>query len=118
MNWHRFVTRAASVGIAIPVAWLAIYWGLLRGNPDLIHAVMSAGYFDRVLLAVWPSWILLAADPEERSVAIPAISVLVNALLYACLGWLTWFGLYRKRAALGLAAAVVGVGWYFLFTWY
>ncbi|MCY7309055.1 MAG: hypothetical protein LH632_23590 [Rhodoferax sp.] len=74
--------------------------------------------FDRVLLAVWPSWIFFVADPEERSVAIPVVSVAVNAVLYGAIGWLVWFGLYRHRAMLGVAIGVVLLGWYFLFNWY
>jgi hypothetical protein len=79
---------------------------------------MSANRFDRVLLAAWPSWIFFAADPEERSVAIPVASIAVNAALYGTLGWLVWLGLYRRREALVIAAAAVGAGWYALFKWY
>lgn len=79
---------------------------------------METLYLDRVLLGVWPSSVLLMADPEGRSVSIPIVAALANVVLYGGLGWLVWFGLYRKRAVLGLAAAVVVVGWYFLFSWY
>jgi len=58
------------------------------------------------------------ADSEERSIAIPAVSIAVNVLIYGILGWMIWYGLYRKRIILGLAVAVVLVGWYFLLTWY
>lgn len=118
MSQRRFVVYAIGLGIAVPVLWFVVYWAFLRGNPNLINSVMSAGHFDRVLLSVWPSWIFLVADPEERSVVIPAMSVAANALLYGSLGWLVWLGLYRKRALLGLAAGTVVVGWYFLFNWY
>lgn len=114
----RFVILAAALGIATPVIWLVLYWAFLRGNPTQISSVMSTTYFDRVLVAVWPSWIFLIADPEEQSIAIPAISIVVNAILYSILGWLVWFGLNRKRTVLGLAAAVVLAGWYFLLKWY
>lgn len=118
VSQRRFVTLAIALGIAVPALWLIVYWLFLRGNPALIHSIMSTNRFDRVLLAVWPSWIFLVADPEERSLAIPAMSVAVNALLYGSLGWLIWFGLYRRRAVLGLTAMAVIVGWYFLFSWY
>jgi hypothetical protein len=74
--------------------------------------------FDRVLVAIWLSWLFLIADPEERSVAIPVASVAVNAVLYGALGWLVWLGLHRHRALLGVAIAAVVIGWYFLFKWY
>jgi hypothetical protein len=118
VSQRRVVALAAAMGIAIPAIWLVLYWAFLRGNPTLISSVMSATYLDRVLVAIWPSWIFLIADPEEQSIAIPALSIAVNALLYSILGWAVWFGLNRKRAVLGFAAAVVLVGWYFLLRWY
>ena len=114
----RFVAAAVGLGMALPVLWLVVYWAFLRGNPGLIHSIVSTSHFDRVLLGVWPSWIFFVADPEERSVAIPVVSVAVNAILYGALGWVVWLGLYRYRAMLGVAIVVVLVGWYFLFSWY
>lgn len=118
VSQRRFVILAIALGIAVPALWLIAYWLFLRGNPALTNSIMSTSNFDRVLLAVWPSWIFFVADPEEQSITIPAMSIAANALLYGSLGWLVWFGLYRRRAVLGLAAMAVLVGWYFLFSWY
>jgi hypothetical protein len=115
---RRFVSLAVAIGVAIPALWLTVYWLFLRGDPALIGSVMSTYRMDRVLLAVWPSWVLFIADPEERSIAIPVVSVAVNALLYGSLGWLVWIGLYRQRTVLAIVVASVLVGWYFLFSWY
>jgi hypothetical protein len=118
MSQRRFIGLAVAIGAAVPILWLAIYWAFLRGNPTLINSVMSAGHFDRVLIAVWPSWVLMIANPEERSVAIPAMAIVVNALLYGVFGWLIWFGLNRKRLMLGVVAAALIAGWYLLLRWY
>ena len=79
---------------------------------------MSGGHLDRVLVAIWPSWLFLIADPEERSVVIPAAAVAVNALLYGAVGWLVWFGLNRRRLVLPVVAVGVLAGWYALLRWY
>ncbi|MBK9134129.1 MAG: hypothetical protein IPM15_07220 [Betaproteobacteria bacterium] len=118
MSQSRFVAFAAAVGVAIPLVWLAIYWTFLRGNPSLINSIMSGGHLDRVLVAIWPSWLFLIADPEERSVVIPAAAVAVNALLYGAVGWLVWFGLNRRRLVLPVVAVGVLAGWYALLRWY
>ena len=97
MSQRRFVTFAVAIGAAIPIAWLTIYWLFLRGNPALINSIMSPGKFDRLLVVVWPSWVFLIADPEERSVAIPAMAIAVNVLLYGVFGWLIWFGPNTSR---------------------
>ena len=118
MSQRRFVAIAVVVGAAVPVVWLVIYWAFLRGNPELINSVMSVGHFDRVLVAVWPSWVFLIADPEERSVTIPALAIAINVLLYGVVGWLIWFGLNRNRLVLGVVAMALTAGWYFLLRWY
>ena len=57
------------------------------------------------------------ADPEERGVAIPIVSIAINALLYGIVGWLIWFGLNRNRLVLVVVAAALIVGWYLLQRW-
>jgi hypothetical protein len=118
MNQRRLVVFAAGIGVAIPIAWLAIYWIFLRESPALISSAMSGGYLDRMLIVVWPSWLFFIADPEERSVAIPIAAVAVNALLYGAVGWLIWFGLNRRRFVLPVVGVGVFVGWYLLLRWY
>ena len=112
MSLGRFVGFAVAAGIAIPAAWLMLYWVFMRGNA----AIMSEAHL-RVLAVVWPSWLLLMADPEERSVAIPAMSIAINALLYGIVGWLIWIGLNRNRIVLAILAAVLLAGWYLLLRW-
>jgi hypothetical protein len=118
MSDRRFVTLAAAIGVAIPLLWLAVYWAFLRGDPALIKSVMPVGHLDRVLVAVWPSWLFLIADPEERSVALPAAAIAVNAFLYGAIGWLIWFGLNRNRLVLAGVAVALLAGWYSLLRWY
>ena len=118
MSQHRFAAIAAGIGFAIPLVWMAVYWAFLRSDPALINSVMSGGRFDRVLIAVWPSWLFLIADPEERSIAIPAAAIIVNAVLYGFVGWLVWFGLNRRPFILPVVAVGVAAGWYLLLGWY
>lgn len=117
MSQRLFVTSAVALGVAVPIAWLVVQWGFLRGNPALSNLVLSSYRFDQVLVALWPSSLLLMADPEERSVAIPAMSIAINALLYGIVGWLIWFGLNRNRLVLAVVAFALIVGWYLLQRW-
>ena len=117
MSQRLFVTLAVALGVAVPVVWLVVQWGFLRGNAALSNLVLSSYRFDRVVLALWPSSLLLMADPEERSVAIPALSIAINALLYGIVGWLIWFGLNRNRLVLAGVVAALIVGWYLLLRW-
>ena len=118
MSQGRFVASAVTVGVAIPALWYVAQWAFLEGDSGLSHLVLSSYRFDRVLLALWPSSVFLMADPEERSVAIPAAAIAVNALLYGAVGWLVWFGLNRRRLMLPVVAVGVLAGWYSLQRWY
>ena len=112
MSQRRFVVAAIALGVAIPVAWQMAHWVFLRGTA----ASMPEGYL-RILFVLWPSCVLLMADPEERGIAIPAMSIAVNALLYGVVGWLIWFGLNRSRLVLAAVAVALIAGWYFLLRW-
>lgn len=118
MSQWRFVLWAVGVGVAIPALWLVVQRAFLSSDPGLSYLVLSTYRFDRVLLALWPSSILLMADPEGRSVAIPAVAITANAVLYGAVGWLVWFGLNRRRFMLPVVAVSVLAGWYALLRWY
>lgn len=118
MSQRRFIGLFLLVGLAIPVLWFALDSALLRGNPRLSYFLMSTLRVDRVLLAVWPSSVLLMADPEGKSFLIRFLSLLVNGALYGAMGWLVWLGLHRHRAILAVALAVAAAGWWLLFGWY
>ena len=118
MNQFRFVVFATGIGVAIPLLWMAIYWFVLRGNAALIYSLMSEGRFDRVLIAVWPSWLFFIADPNEQSIAIPVVSVVVNGVLYGAVGWLVWYGLNRHRFVLPVTAVGIVAGMYSVLRWY
>lgn len=118
MSQRVFVSASAFIGAAIPLVWLAVYWIFLRGNQNLIHSIMSDWRFDRVLVALWPSWLLLIADPEQRSVAIPVVAIAVNAVLYGLVGWLIWLGVIHGRLTLALVFLALIVGWYVFLRWY
>lgn len=118
MGPQYFVVSAIGVGIGIPIIWLFTYWAILEGNPALMHSVMSVGHLDKALMAIWPSSLFLGADPEDQSVAIPIVSIAVNAVLYGGLGWLVWFGLYRNRIVLAGTVLLIVIGWCGLFSWY
>lgn len=118
MSYRRFVTWAVGLGVAIPVLWLVVQRTVLSGDPSLSCLALSTYRLDRVLLALWPSSILLMADPGGHSVIIPAVAVAVNALVYGAVGWLIWFGLNRRRFVLPVVAVGVLAGWYFLLRWY
>lgn len=118
MSQHRFVALSVAVGTVVPALWFIAYWMFFKGDSSLSHTAMSALYLDRVLLAIWPSSILLMADPEGKSISIPLLSVAANAALYGAMGWLVWLGFCKSKSILGAVVVMVVAGWYFLLSWY
>jgi hypothetical protein len=118
MSQWRFAVWAVGVGIAVPVLWLVVQRVFLSNDPDLSYLLLSSYRFDRVLLALWPSSVLLMADPEGKSTAIPTVAIAANAVLYGAVGWLVRFGLNRRGFMLPVVGIGVVAGWYFLLSWY
>lgn len=118
MTQRRLMGLFVLVGVAIPVLWFAFDSMMLRGHPRLSNYLLNTLHFDRVLLAIWPSSVLLMADPEGKSLLLPILSLLANVALYGVVGLLVWLGLRRHRAFLAVVAAGIGLGWYVLFGWY
>lgn len=118
MTYRRVVTWAVGFGIAVPLLWLVLQRSILSGNPSLSYLALSTYRLDYVLLLLWPSSVVLMADPEGHSIIIPAVAIAANALLYGAVGWLIWFGLNRRRFVLPGVVVVVLAGWYFLLRWY
>jgi uncharacterized protein (TIGR03382 family) len=90
----RHVLAFALVGLGIPVVWMSLY-----------HATSwFAGWWlngplwgETLLLAVWPSSILLVADPMDNNVGLWAASAAINSAIYAVVGGLLVSALSRRR---------------------
>jgi hypothetical protein len=54
----------------------------------------DSGWYDVLTLTVWPSatglMVLETRDPLSDVVAIFSIAIVLNALIYAAVGWLVW----------------------------
>lgn len=54
----------------------------------------------------------MLGDPEDTSVMLPILAVVLNAILYAILGWLFWIGITRSRIVLTVVVVSIVIGWY------
>jgi hypothetical protein len=64
-----------------------------------LHALSTSGcwlwgLFDTLTLILWPSafylTVLQAKEPITVTVAVWALAIFFNALIYACVGWTVW----------------------------
>lgn len=113
MTMKRFVFLFIGIGTLLPAVWFAIYY-LSPGFRHWWYA--TPAWTDHLLLAFWPSSILLLADPKETSVLLPIVTTGLNAVLYGILGVLFWIGLKRSKAVLAVTLAALSLGWYGLLT--
>ena len=59
MSGRRFMLWPVCIGVVIPAFFLILEHAFLRENPALSHLVMTTYRFDYVILALWPSSIIL-----------------------------------------------------------
>lgn len=107
----RWFLLCVSLGALFPLAWLGIYHFVPAFSGWWFKAPTWTG---NLLLAIWPSSLLMIGDPEDKSVMLPIVAVVLNALLYGIVGALIRYGfLYSKPV---LAATIMGilVAWFAL----
>lgn len=79
----RIVVAFALVGLGIPVTWMLAY----HGSAAFAEWWLKAPHWvDSLRLAVWPSAILLIADPLDNNVMLWAVSAAINGAIYALIG--------------------------------
>jgi hypothetical protein len=71
---------------------------LYHGSPSFAKWWYSTPvWVETLLLAVWPSSILLVADPMDNNVVLWAVSAAVNSAVYALVGSVLLHVLLRRR---------------------
>ena len=73
----------ALVGLMLPCAWIALYFWVPAFNAWVYSAPVWVG---TLRLVLWPSAILLVADPMENNPTLWVVSVALNAALYFVVG--------------------------------
>ena len=112
VGFWRAVMISVLLGAAVPVAWYAAYATVDHRRLDVLFAM----HFDVALMALWPSSVLLMADPLGEHVDVQAMAVLGNVLLYAIVGALTWIGFHRSRWILATPVAILAAVWWWVFS--
>ena len=109
--WRAFIISVL-LGAAVPLAWYATYATVDHRRLDVLFAM----HFDVALMALWPSAVLLMADPLGEHLDVHAMAVLGNVLLYAIVGALAWMGLHRSRWILATPVAILAAVWWWVFS--
>lgn len=73
----------ALVGLLLPCVWIALYFWVPAFNAWVYSAPTWVG---TLRLFLWPSAILLVADPLENNPTLWVVSVAVNGVLYFVVG--------------------------------
>lgn len=89
--------RVALIGFAIGVLLPCAVLALQYVSPQRLSHLMQVRWGEEVLLGVWPSSLLLLGAQEGDGIFIPAVSVLINGVLYALIFF--FLGLLWKRFA-------------------
>ena len=99
------------VGAVLPFLFTAA-WSILD-RYSAINAWLG-GKLELLQLLVWPSSIFMMATAATPGVdwTMLMLAVVVNVVLYAAIGGVVWWGIYRQRWVLFPLGALVLLGWY------
>ncbi len=109
----KFLLIFSLVGVSIPIIWLS-FWGWAKNSCEqCVSWLMGSQLFDVGLLLVWPSSLLLMADPTDSNLQLQVVSVVVNIVFYMILGWLTWLATSKS-----LMFFLPIIGFYIWWLWF
>jgi hypothetical protein len=81
----KLIAVAGFMGTAIPSVWMALY----HGSPAFARWWIEApSYVEIARLLLWPTSLLLIADPFDENVALGIASIALNAVVYVTLAGL------------------------------
>ena len=83
LDVRKISVWCAAIGFAIPIAWIGLY---LQSSTFVSWVYNSPQWVGNVRMVVWPSALLLVADPEETNVPLWIVSIILNGLLYFLIG--------------------------------
>jgi hypothetical protein len=80
---RRMLAVGAIVGLLIPVIWFGFFY---LGTGILVPHIFNMEGIDYLIFAIWPSFFLFLVM-SQSALAVGAISVLLNVILYALYGY-------------------------------
>src|SRR5579862_8169148 len=88
----KFIATFALGGLGVALALAAFRLYVFYTNPS--SDLRNDGWFDIITLMLWPSafylGILKTAEPAKEVFFVYGVAVLLNAPIYAGIGWLAW----------------------------
>lgn len=89
----RLIVAVTCLGLFVPIVWMTLY----HQSASFAQWWFAAPqWIEAVRLVLWPSAILLMADPQDSNVSLWVVSALINAALYAVVASLVGHALYRR----------------------
>ena len=100
----KFVYIFSTIGFALPIVIIILDYQLNIWN-------------DYLCLMFWPSSIIMMATAREvgitrRLLTFYTGAIMVNIVLYAAIGAITWLGIHKNRFILYILVIAIGFGWY------
>lgn len=92
----KYSISFGAVGAFLPVAWI-FYYVTVGADSYAIDWLAQSAWFQNFRLMLWPSSLLLIADPNDANIPLWITSVLLNVGLYAVVGCLVWLSLHESK---------------------
>ncbi|GIK36001.1 MAG: hypothetical protein BroJett010_25600 [Gammaproteobacteria bacterium] len=109
----RYLLSFSIVGAAVPALWLVVY-SAMRQAQGGDGSPLPPVWLENLFLMLCPPSLLFLGDPEESTFLLPALTIVVNGLLYSAVGGAIWHGLNRSLTTIVLLIVAVVAGWVWL----
>lgn len=91
---RRYILIATMLGVTGPVLWMLAYH---KSSAFADWWFGAPGWIEYIRSALWPTAIMLMADPLDKNVALWIAATMLNGAIYALLGALIWFSIHRRK---------------------
>jgi hypothetical protein len=111
----KLIVLLSVAGLVIPMLFTLILRLVEQHQPAYFSI---SRVLEIIQLLVWPSSIFMMATAGHKDIdyGMLALSIMVNIIFYAVIGFLVWWGLHRQRWILYFAIGLVALIWYKLLT--
>lgn len=105
MGLVKIILACAMLGTLLPTAWFVFYFAY----PEQASSAIAVG--SGALVLIWPSSLLMLGDPLDENLALPLLSVAINAALYGSVGGALWYGYKNSRLLFWIVLGIVALAW-------
>lgn len=100
INRSRILVGFGIYGLFFPVGWKAADGILGSVEPRILSLIYNSNWFDAFFIFLWPSSLILIADPLDNNYLLQVSSIAINIIYFLILGAISSYVLKVNKLAI------------------